>query len=62
MAVFVAVLVFIYGIFEKDFWWALWASFAAFFVSGLFEIIYATIAFNAVFGAISSFAELINQL
>ncbi len=62
MAAFVAIFVFIYGIIEKDFWWALWACAASFFVAFMIEIIYATIAFTAVFNAIASFSELINQM
>ena len=62
MAAFVAVFVFIYGIIEKDFWWALWASAASFFVCFLFEVIYATLAFTAFFKAITAFSNLINQL
>ena len=62
MAAFVAIFVFIYGIIEKDFWWALWACTASFFVAFLFEFIYATVAFTAMFSAVSAFVELINQL
>ncbi len=62
MAAFVAVFVFIYGIIEKDFWWALWACAASFFVAFLIEITYATVAFTAMFSAIEAFSDLVSQM
>ena len=62
MAAFVAIFVFIYGIIEKDFWWALWACAASFFVAFLIELTYAAVAFNAMFGAIEAFSDLLKQL
>ena len=62
MAAFVAVFVFIYGIIEKDFWWALWACAASFFVAFLIEVIYATVAFAMMFSAIESLSELVSQM
>lgn len=62
MAAFVAVLVFVYGIIEKDFWWALLACFATFFVAFVIEISYMTFAFAAFFNALSNLSELIIKL
>ncbi|MBG17443.1 MAG: hypothetical protein CMB77_03740 [Euryarchaeota archaeon] len=62
MAACVAIFVFIYGIMEKDFWWALWACAASFFVALLIEIIYATMAFTAMFSAIEAFSNLVSQM
>jgi len=61
MAAFVAIFVFIYGIIEKDFWWALWACAASFFVAFLIKVIYATNAFSAMFAPIEAFADLLKQ-
>ena len=62
MAAFVAIFVFIYGIIEKDFWWALWACAASFFVAFLIEATYMTVAFTAFFNAIGAISDVVSQL
>lgn len=62
MAAFVAIFVFIYGIMEKDFWWALWACAASFFVTFIIEVIYAASAFTAMFAAIEALSDLVRQM
>ena len=62
MSAVVAILVFIYGIIEKDFWWALWACFASFLVAFLIEMTYMAVAFTAFFNALSALANAASQM
>ena len=57
MAFFICLMVFIYGILEKDFWWALFSSLGAFVFFILIEILYALYLFTIVAGAMT---ELVN--
>ena len=57
MAFFVCLMVFLYGILEKDFWWALFSSLGAFIFFMIIEVLYALYLFTVMTGAMT---ELVN--
>jgi len=62
MAVFITMFVFVYGIIEKDFWWALRTASATFFFCFLVEMIYALLAFTAMFNAIEAISNFLTRV
>jgi len=58
MAPFICIFVFLYGVMERDFWWALLTATAAFFFCFFIEVFYACWMFAAmleVFSKLISF-------
>jgi len=58
MAPIVCIFVFVYGLIERDFWWALLSATAAFFFCFAVEFFYACWMFTALMNAISGLAAI----